>query len=109
LALYAATAVVTVPGSLGSAAILVAITESFPPRMRCLAVGLVYAGAISVFGGSAQFVVQWLVDTTHQPMAPAYYRFAASLVGLVALTLLPESAPVRRAVASPPEPVLASA
>jgi MFS transporter, MHS family, citrate/tricarballylate:H+ symporter len=109
LALYAATAAVTIPGSLGSAAILVAITESFPPSMRCLAVGLVYAGAISVFGGSAQFVVQWLIDTTHQPMAPAYYRFAASLVGLVALMLLPESAPVRRAGAPAPAPVLASA
>ena len=109
LALYAATAVVAIPGSLGSAAILVAITESFPPRMRCLAVGLVYAGAISVFGGTTQFVVAWLVHFTHQPMAPAYYRFSASLVGLAALALLPESAPVRRSAGLTPAPALASA
>ncbi|HTX51561.1 MAG TPA: MFS transporter [Caulobacteraceae bacterium] len=108
-ALDAAAAVVAIPGALGSAAILVAITESFPPSMRCLAVGLVYAGAITVFGGSAQFVVQWLVLATHQPMAPAYYRFAASLVGLAALVLLPESAPVRRAATPTSAPVLASA
>lgn len=107
--LYAATAAVSIPGALGSAAILVAITESFPPSMRCLAVGLVYAVAISVFGGSTQVVVQWLVDVTHQPMAPAYYRFAASLVGLSALFLLPESAPVRREAAPAPAPVLANA
>jgi MHS family citrate/tricarballylate:H+ symporter-like MFS transporter len=96
-ALYAATAMVAIPSGLAAAAILVAITESFPASMRCLAVGLVYAVAISVFGGTTQFVVAWLVDATHQPMAPAYYRLAASSVGLVGLLLLPESAPVKRA------------
>jgi len=95
LALYAATAAVAIPSGLGSAAVLVAITESFPASMRCLAVGLVYAVAISVFGGTTQFMVAWLVHTTHEPMAPAYYRLTASLVGLTAFMLLPESAPSR--------------
>jgi MFS family permease len=95
-ALYAATAIVQIPSSLAAAAILVAIAESFPASMRCLAVGMVYAVAISVFGGTTQVVVEWLVDATHQPMAPAYYRLAALAVGLVALLVLRESAPVKR-------------
>jgi MFS family permease len=95
-ALYAAVAVVAIPNGLGFAAILVAITESFPASMRCLAVGLVYAVAISVFGGTTQFMVAWLIHATHQPMAAAYYRVAASAVGFVALLLLPESAPIKR-------------
>ena len=79
------------------AGLLVALTESFPPSMRCLSVGLIYAVAISIFGGTAQVVVAWLVHATHQPMAPAYYRFAASAIGIAAMFALPESAPARLA------------
>ena len=42
------------------------------------------------------------------PMAPAYYRLAASLVGLAGIFLLPESAPARRA-APAAAPALAGA
>jgi MFS transporter, MHS family, citrate/tricarballylate:H+ symporter len=53
--------------------------------------------AISVFGGTAKVVVGWLVHATHQPMAPAYYRFVASVIGVAAMFALPESAPARLA------------
>jgi MFS family permease len=97
LTLYATTALVAIPGAIGGAGLLVALTESFPPSMRCLSVGLIYAVAISIFGGTAQFVVAWLVHATHQPMAPAYYRFVASAIGIAAMFVLPESAPARLA------------
>jgi len=97
LALYAMTAVVTIPSAVGGAGLLVALTESFPASMRCLSVGLIYAVAISIFGGTAQFVVAWLTHATHQPMAPAYYRFVASAIGIAAMFALPESAPARLA------------
>ena len=95
LILDLAVAAIAVPSSLGGAAILTSLTESFPPRMRSLTVGLVYAVAISIFGGTTQVVVAWLIHATGQPLAPAYYRVAASAVGLLAIVLLPESAPVR--------------
>jgi MHS family citrate/tricarballylate:H+ symporter-like MFS transporter len=101
LTLYAMTAITAIPGAIGGAAILVAITESFPPRMRSLSVGLIYACAIAVFGGTAQVVVAWLTHATGQPMAPAYYRFAASLIGIAAMFALPESAPARLAARAP--------
>ena len=56
---------------------------------------MVYAFAISIFGGSTQFVLTWLLAVTGNPLAPAYYWTCASLVGLVAMVLVKESAPVR--------------
>ena len=107
LVLYAATAAVAIPGSLGSAPIIVSLTESFPASMRCLAVGLIYAVAISIFGGTAQFIVAWLVHVTHQPMAPAWYRLVFSLIGIGAALAIPESSPAKRRVPSL-APVLAA-
>ena len=95
LILDLAVAAIAIPSSLGGAAILTALTESFPPRMRSLSVGLVYAVAISIFGGTTQLVIAWLIHTTGQPLAPAYYRVAASAIGLLAICFLPESAPIR--------------
>lgn len=100
LVLYAATAAVAIPGGLGSAAIIVSLTESFPASMRCLAVGLIYAVAISVFGGTAQLIVAWLVHATNQPMAPAWYRLVFSLIGIGAALAIPESSPAKRRLPS---------
>jgi len=95
LVLDLAVAMIGVPSSLGGAAILTALTESFPPRIRSLTVGLVYALAISVFGGTTQLIIASLIHATGQPLVPAYYRVAASVVGLIAMLYLPESAPAR--------------
>jgi MFS family permease len=74
-------------------AVLVHITEDFPPRIRSGALAIVYALAISIFGGSTQFVVAWLTGVTGNPMAPAWYMTAAAAVGLVALCFARETAP----------------
>jgi MHS family citrate/tricarballylate:H+ symporter-like MFS transporter len=94
--LYWTTALVSIPGGLGAAAVLVSITESFPACMRSLAVGAIYAFAIAIFGGSAQLVVAALIHATHQPLAAAWYRLAASAIGIAAMIAMPESAPARR-------------
>ncbi len=101
LMLYGGMAATAIPGGIASAAILVSITESFPSRMRSFAVGTIYAVAIAIFGGTTQFVVAWLLHATGQPMAPAYYRLAASLMGLAAMICLQESAPAKARVAAP--------
>jgi hypothetical protein len=48
-----------------------------------------------VFGGTTQVVVEAMVQITHQPLAPALYRVAALVIGVIAAFNLPESAPVK--------------
>lgn len=94
-ALYTVSALLAGVSTLSSATIIVAIAESLPLRSRSGGLALIYALAISVFGGFAQFFVTWLIRATGNPLAPAWYMFSGVIVGLAALALLPETAPVR--------------
>jgi MFS family permease len=78
----------------GSVAIM-AIPEALPAAVRSGANATVYAVAIAVFGGSAQYNIAWLIRHTGDNLAPAYYWSAAALAGLVAIALFRESAPGR--------------
>ena len=49
------------------------------------------AVSVSVFGGSTNYVVNWLIAATGDRLAPAYYLAAFSLVGTIAAVLLPET------------------
>lgn len=75
---------------------MTAITESLPRAVRAGTLAVVYALAISVFGGSTQFIITWLTGATRNPLAPAWYLLAATAIGLFAIAWLPESAPRRR-------------
>lgn len=75
--------------------VMVSLTESMPTSLRAGSVGILYALAIAGFGGSAQFVVTWLIDVTGSPLAPAWYMSGAMLVGLAAMAGMRESAPVK--------------
>lgn len=98
LVLYGATFLISALASLATTSNLVGITESLPRRRRAGSLALVYALAISVFGGGAQFFATWLIKVTGSPMAPAWYMTTAVVVGLVAMMLMKESAPVRTGV-----------
>ena len=78
-----------------TAAVLAATAESMPARIRAGSTGLTYALAISVFGGSTQFLVAWLTKATSSPLAPAWYMTAAAVCGPIAMTLMPETAPAK--------------
>ncbi len=95
--LFGATALLQIMSCITSSAVLVAITESLPPRARSGALALVYAVAISVFGGSAQYNVTWLTAATHSPLAPAWYMTVSVGLGLLAMLFMKETAPSRRA------------
>jgi len=95
-ALWTVSAVLNGIQTLSSATIIVAVTESLPKRVRSGAVALIYALAISVFGGSTQFLVAWIIHTTSNPLAPAWYMLGAVTIGLLAMLQLPETAPVRK-------------
>lgn len=42
-----------------------------------------------------QAVVKWLIDVTGSPLAPAWYLAGATAVGLVAMVLTYETAPIK--------------
>jgi MFS transporter, MHS family, citrate/tricarballylate:H+ symporter len=94
-ALLTVSAVLNGIQTLSSATIIVAITESLPKRARSGGIALIYALAIAVFGGSTQFLVAWIIHTTGNPLAPAWYMLGAVTVGLIAMARLPETAPAR--------------
>jgi MFS family permease len=81
--------------SLTGGAFYAALTETLPRRIRGGAFAVVYAVAIAVFGGTTQLTITWLNHVTGDPMAPAWYVLAATIVGQAGLMLIPESAPVK--------------
>jgi MFS family permease len=76
--------------------VLISITESIPPHIRSGMVATIYALSISVFGGSTQFIITWLIHVTGNPLAPAWYMTGAIVIGFVAVLLMKESAPVKK-------------
>lgn len=77
------------------AALLTSITESFPTLLRARSVGFLYAVAVAVFGGSAQYVATWLIGATGSQLAPAWYMSGAMLLGVTCLLALRETAPAK--------------
>jgi len=98
LVLYSVMGTISLLFALSSPPIIISLTEALPMRIRSGAVATVYAFAISIFGGSTQFVITWLIRVTGSPLAPAFYWFAAMAMGLTVMFFLRESAPRLRAV-----------
>jgi MFS family permease len=82
--------------NLSSVPALVAVTEAMRKDVRSLATATVYATAVAVFGGTTQPIVHWLDETTHNPMAVAWYLSGATVIALVVSLIMPETAKVRR-------------
>lgn len=95
LALYGSAVLMTVLLALGIPASLSFMSENLPPHLRSGGIGIIYAVAIALFGGTAAFVVTWLTAVTASPLAPAWYMCGALLVGLCAMLAVRESAPVK--------------
>lgn len=77
--------------AISGAASLVLIPEQFPSHVRALGMSLAYAIGVTLFGGSAQFVIAWLIGATGDPAAPALYVVATSVVTLAAILMVPET------------------
>jgi MFS transporter, MHS family, citrate/tricarballylate:H+ symporter len=98
--LWTVTAILASIQTAAGSTALVAITEWLPQRARAGGFGLIYATSIAVFGGSTQFMTAWLTRLTGEPLVPAWYMLGGIAVGLIALSQLPETAPVRTRGAS---------
>lgn len=94
----------TVPmllGVVGVLAVLVSFTavpnivmlpELFPRDIRATGMSLVYCLGVSIFGGFAQFFATWLIKLTGSSLAPAWYVIGCSVVSLLPLPFMRETA-----------------
>jgi MHS family citrate/tricarballylate:H+ symporter-like MFS transporter len=94
-ALWTACALLAGVSTIAATTSLVSITESLPRHVRAGGFGLIYASSIALFGGSTQFIAAWLTRLTGNPLVPAWYMLAMLLLGLFAVALLRETAPVK--------------
>ena len=90
-ALYSMTALLALLMGLLTPASVTLFTESLPARIRAGALGTVYAVSIAIFGGSAQFIEQLLINKTGSPIAPAFYMTAAIGIGVIGIFMLEET------------------
>ena len=95
LLLYVLMGGLSVIFELCSVQVMVSFTESVPERIRSGTVAIIYAFAISIFGGSTQFLITWLIRQTGSPLAPGWFWTVAALVFVTAALALSESAPVK--------------
>jgi MFS family permease len=94
LALFAAASLLGAITGIAQPPVATAISEALPQAVRSRGLGLVYAIAISIFGGITPVTATWLVTATGNNMAPAFYMIGAATVGLIAILLLRETAPL---------------
>jgi MFS transporter, MHS family, citrate/tricarballylate:H+ symporter len=96
--LWTATALLAVLGTIGYGAFYASITESLPKRIRGSVFATVYALSVAIFGGTTQLVVTWLIHTTANPLALTWYLIPSGIVGVIAMAMMPETAPGRAVV-----------
>jgi len=89
--LLVTTGLMSVLGSLSSAAAIVAIPEMLPASVRASGLSTAYAFAVTVFGGTTQFVLAWLIGVSGDPLSPAWYMIGSGILGVVAMALMPET------------------
>jgi MFS family permease len=76
----------------------VLLTAGFPKAVRSSGLSIAYAVSVTVFGGSTQLVIAYLIETFHNPLVPAYYQIAANILSLVAVLLITIQSPAPAAV-----------
>jgi len=79
-----------------------------PKSLRSGTVATIYAVSTSCFGGTTQFTVKYLAGVLGTKLAPGIYMTAFLIVGLIGISLIRETAPVRqigRTSVTPHDPV----
>ncbi|HEY7888526.1 MAG TPA: MFS transporter [Steroidobacteraceae bacterium] len=93
--LLATSALLALLVDISTTSVLVSVCELMPHASRSASIGTLYAISATIFGGTTQFVVTWLIAKTGSPLAPAWYMSGAIAAGLLAMWGLPETAPSR--------------
>ena len=74
--------------STGIGALYAFLLEAFPKSVRSSGLAIMYALSVTIFGGTTQFVVAWLIDFTKNPLVPAWYQIIANVGSIIAIALL---------------------
>jgi MHS family proline/betaine transporter-like MFS transporter len=69
-----------------------AYSELFPTRVRYTALSIGYNSAVAIFGGFAPFISTWLIQTTGNKLAPAFYLMAAASISFLVMLRIRETA-----------------
>lgn len=77
--------------AVSGAATFSAIPELFPSRARALGLSIAYAVGVTVFGGTTQFIIAWLIGVTGNAATPAWYVVGATVVSTLALLGMSET------------------
>lgn len=73
-----------------SANCAVIMSEQFPPEVRSTGIGLPYALAVAVFGGTAPYVTTWMAENGYRDQTWLYVS-AAALIGCIVYATMPET------------------
>lgn len=84
------TMTVTLLTGMSGASSLVAIPEMMPIALRATGVSIIYAIGVTLFGGTAQFVLTWLIEH-FGAVSPAYYVVVTSVFSIIAMLMMPET------------------
>ncbi|EOD3749087.1 TPA: MFS transporter [Staphylococcus aureus] len=79
LGFFLSTYEATMPGSLPT---------MFYSHIRYRTLSVTFNISVSIFGGTTPLVATWLVTKTGDPLAPAYYLTAISVIGFLVITFL---------------------
>lgn len=80
---------------------LAAMNEMFVTRVRYGGFSLGYNLSVSAFGGTAPFLVTWLISRTGNITSPAFYVMGAAAVTLIVILTAHETAPNRQTLRKP--------
>ncbi|MDH2328184.1 MFS transporter [Cereibacter sp. SYSU M97828] len=86
--IFAMIAVLALFQAMSGAVGIIALPECFPRAVRTSGLSITYALGVTIFGGTAQLVVTWLLDVTGDPMALAWYLVATNIITVIALCRL---------------------
>ncbi|WP_321894781.1 MFS transporter [Paraburkholderia heleia] len=81
---------ITAAANLGSTPMLLMLMEMLPAGVRASGLSVIYSVGVTVFGGSSQFVVTWLLAKTGNPLSPAVYLVVCGLISLCAIGAIRE-------------------
>jgi MHS family proline/betaine transporter-like MFS transporter len=76
--------------ALGYSAAYLLLLEAFPPSVRASGLAIPYAVAVASFGGTAQFIVTWLIKATGDPMSAGWYVALSCLISFCASLIFKE-------------------
>jgi MFS family permease len=64
------------------------LTEAFPKNVRSTGVSIAYAVSVTVFGGSTQPALTWLIATLGDPLVPAWYQIVANVIAVAGVLMI---------------------